>query len=239
MKKTNKNSAFTLIELLVVIAIIAILAAILFPVFARARENARRSSCQSNMKQIGLGMLQYTQDYDERTTLTDYNNNYSWRDAIYPYVKSEQIFMCPSDPGNNKYVYKAPGSAGGVTNNGSYAYNHLYYGTFGISPPGINIAAMDSASTTVWLGDSTNGNNDFYCQDVAQNPVINTNINPRILTNAGNPNGNTGLPARHLETTVLLFCDGHVKSQRLDSLLRLSTTGNTNGMLASFTVQDD
>ena len=61
-----EKSGFTLIELLVVIAIIAILAAMLFPVFARARENARRSSCQSNLKQIGLGLLQYSQDYDER-----------------------------------------------------------------------------------------------------------------------------------------------------------------------------
>jgi prepilin-type N-terminal cleavage/methylation domain-containing protein len=63
---SKSHSAFTLIELLVVIAIIAMLAAILFPVFGRARENARRSSCQSNLKQIGLGIMQYTQDYDER-----------------------------------------------------------------------------------------------------------------------------------------------------------------------------
>src|SRR5438093_9492423 len=65
-KHRSDRSGFTLIELLVVIAIIAILAAILFPVFGRARENARRSSCQSNLKQLSLGMLQYTQDYDER-----------------------------------------------------------------------------------------------------------------------------------------------------------------------------
>ena len=239
MKKSGKIFAFTLIELLVVIAIIAILAAILFPVFARARENARRSSCQSNLKQIGLGMLQYTQDYDEKTTLTDYNNVYSWRDSIYPYIKSEQIFVCPSDSGNNKYAYKAPGSAGGLSNNGSYVYNHLYYNTAGISPPGINIAAMDSAATTVWVGDGTNGGNDFYCSDTGQNPVINGNLTPRILTNAGSAMGNTGLSERHLDTTVLLFCDGHVKSQKLNSLLRQSTTGSTNGMLASFTVQDD
>src|SRR5687767_10691477 len=62
---TTRKTAFTLIELLVVIAIIALLAAILFPVFARARENARRAGCQSNLKQIGLGIMQYSQDYDE------------------------------------------------------------------------------------------------------------------------------------------------------------------------------
>src|SRR5690606_6779733 len=65
-ENSGAKRGFTLIELLVVIAIIAILAAILFPVFARARENARRASCQSNLKQIGLGLMQYTQDYDER-----------------------------------------------------------------------------------------------------------------------------------------------------------------------------
>ena len=129
----NARTAFTLIELLVVIAIIAILAAILFPAFARARENARRASCQSNMKQLGLGFLQYLQDYDERypksgnyqvwgngghwvsgtnasveaDTLARFNKvpgdyaptgkkvNISGG-AIYPYTKSEQIYVCPS-----------------------------------------------------------------------------------------------------------------------------------------------
>src|SRR6476659_7951599 len=114
MKISGNKNAFTLIELLVVIAIIAILAAILFPVFARARENARRSSCQSNLKQIGLGLLQYAQDYDERLPFFFYgvdgnatdpptvaNPRYKWMDAIYPYVKSEQIFACPSDANNS------------------------------------------------------------------------------------------------------------------------------------------
>ena len=90
--KSNRKTGFTLIELLVVIAIIAILAAILFPVFARARENARRSSCMSNMKQIGLGVMQYLQDYDERY-MPEHDE---WVDAVQPYIKSTQIFRCPS-----------------------------------------------------------------------------------------------------------------------------------------------
>ncbi len=239
MKTFTSQKGFTLIELLVVIAIIAILAAILFPVFARARENARRSSCQSNLKQIGLGLLQYVQDYDERTTDTDYNNgDYSWRDAIYTYVKSEQIFMCPSDSGNNFYRYKArTGVNNSMSNHGSYALNHLYYNTAGISPVAINLSAMQSPATTVWIADSTNGRNDFYCSDATQNPVISTNLTPRVLLNAGG--GTTGVAERHLDTTVLLFCDGHVKSQKLDSLLKTSATAPTTGMLSVFTVQDD
>jgi len=90
-----RKSGFTLIELLVVIAIIAILAAILFPVFARARENARRSSCQSNEKQIALGFKQYTSDYDEKYPVADA----TWPTAINVYTKSAQILRCPSASG--------------------------------------------------------------------------------------------------------------------------------------------
>jgi prepilin-type N-terminal cleavage/methylation domain-containing protein/prepilin-type processing-associated H-X9-DG protein len=131
---THKNfhNGFTLIELLVVIAIIAILAAILFPVFARARENARRASCQSNLKQIGLGIIQYAQYYDERLPISFINTdgsganssntgscqyfaNYwngipnqavpSWMDVIYPYTKSSQIYYCPSHSRDGVYSW--------------------------------------------------------------------------------------------------------------------------------------
>ena len=102
-----KKGAFTLIELLVVIAIIAILAAILFPVFARARENARRSSCQSNLKQIGLGILQYAQDYDEKlpSRVNFGTQQQNWREVIQPYIKSTQLFSCPSNTGNTETTY--------------------------------------------------------------------------------------------------------------------------------------
>lgn len=98
-RKTNKcaYSAFTLIELLVVIAIIAILAAILFPVFGRARENARRSSCQSNLKQVGLGFIQYTQDYDNYLPATQTSSpTKTWPTLTDPYVKGAQLYICPS-----------------------------------------------------------------------------------------------------------------------------------------------
>lgn len=97
----SRRTAFTLIELLVVIAIIALLAAILFPVFARARENARKTSCMNNLKQLGLGIMQYTQDFDE--TFPKNNNTGRWRTNIHPYVKSAQSHVCPSARLTNGY----------------------------------------------------------------------------------------------------------------------------------------
>ena len=114
----QKKKGFTLIELLVVIAIIAILAAILFPAFARARENARRASCQSNLKQIGLGVIQYTQDYDNNYSLaTSVSQDQTTTSPLQPYLKSVQLFKCPSDSaaatvnsyGENTNIFTAGG----------------------------------------------------------------------------------------------------------------------------------
>ena len=106
------REGFTLIELLVVIAIIAILAAILFPVFARAREKARQTSCLSNVKELGLGMLMYVEDYDGMFPRTSYSESKMdppgifWASCILPYVKNYQVYVCPSDvrsPGTFSY----------------------------------------------------------------------------------------------------------------------------------------
>src|SRR6195952_2385277 len=101
LTRRHLRTGFTLIELLVVIAIIAILAAILFPVFAKAREKARQISCLSNEKQLGLGIMQYIQDYDEQLpAVWDANRQpeTNWAIESYPYVKSLGVFKCPSNP---------------------------------------------------------------------------------------------------------------------------------------------
>jgi prepilin-type N-terminal cleavage/methylation domain-containing protein len=121
---------FTLIELLVVIAIIAILAAILFPVFAKAREKARQSSCLSNCKQLGLAIMQYTQDYDEMLPLGQMDTVpvtyplrgiYDGTSVLMPYIKNQQVGICPSQ--NNTFGYGWP------HNHHPYRYSSVSMGT--------------------------------------------------------------------------------------------------------------
>jgi prepilin-type N-terminal cleavage/methylation domain-containing protein/prepilin-type processing-associated H-X9-DG protein len=196
----SRKRAFTLIELLVVIAIIAILAAILFPVFARARENARRASCQSNLKQIGLGILQYLQDYDEKFPLKDGNYpavtdaGFGWAGSIQPYVKSVQLFQCPSE--TNPPPVQGTSPYDGFTD---YFYNNRFSnansdGTF--DDP-IAASAITSVAVTIMNGDG--GKDNGAC-------------------NLGNPATYSALGSatdvaskRHLEGANYAFADGHVK----------------------------
>ena len=123
-----RRTGFTLIELLVVIAIIAILAAILFPVFGRARENARKSSCQNNLKQVSLAWTQYVQDYDERvppysSTGSSSGQAFHWPECLIPYLKSRQVLLCPSNRVRVSMSYTAngylmtPATGAGLGNN--------------------------------------------------------------------------------------------------------------------------
>ena len=237
VESQNRFSAFTLIELLVVIAIIAILAAILFPVFARARENARRSSCQSNLKQLGLGFAQYSQDYDERTVGETWT---TWTGNIYPYVKSVQVYACPSDPSDPTNT----STGAGTVTKSSYGYNlnFAYIGAGGWQST--NIAGMTAPALTVQLfevrgnrygtnienptlateipcsftSDSYYGIRACYYTSVFSTatiePMMDTGLlggDPALL---GNPAANYGLPGRHLEGSNFLFADGHVKWQK-------------------------
>lgn len=203
--------AFTLIELLVVIAIIAILAAILFPVFARARENARRTSCLSNLKQMGLGLMQYTQDYDETypcTGDTGYggenggNGNAqtaSWRQKLQPYVKSTQVFVCPSNPNNTVTSDQGSPTVAGAAFPEiklSYYINKNLYDPNGFQL-GLKIAQIQETSTRIAIMDGgKNGFNGTYV-----NPEWDPSLADRFF-------------AGHLSTMVITYCDGHAKAKR-------------------------
>lgn len=245
-----RQKAFTLIELLVVIAIIAILAAILFPVFARARENARRSSCQSNLKQIGLGLLQYTQDYDEKlpnewygpgnddSGASNATDKYKWMDATFPYVKSEQIYVCPSDSVNNKYILnsrsQANTGASAGTNFGSY-YINKYYGPGNGGPTGVSLSSLQAPATTIWVVDglqpSPNAGAAYrICFGNDGSDISSTSPRTAFSTSYGG-----AAVERHLDTLNVLFTDGHVKAQKLTALNGKAL----NGAFVSFSVDDD
>ena len=212
---SNRKSAFTLIELLVVIAIIAILAAILFPVFARARENARRSSCQSNLKQIGLGILQYTQDYDEKYPMRvwggaggDIEEANSWRRASYPYIKSAQVFSCPSNTRNADDANDSTDARMAILPAGSPRFKRSYAinatGNVGGTTPseyfsGNSLSAIADSAGTILVGEYSGGFPYIPLRDPDSR-----NFNDAAITFQG-----------HLGTDNFLFCDGHVKSMKV------------------------
>lgn len=187
----TRKKGFTLIELLVVIAIIAILAAILFPVFARAREKARQTTCQSNLKQMTLGMQMYAQDYDETLPLCITGNVYTSVWSVYqslqPYVSNEQVLLCPSD--------RPPSVDLRVIGLGQYSYS----ANTAVMP--INIAGF-APSDAVTVGEVHKPSECVAFFDAYLDPTSTV------------ADYRTPPDKRHNEIANFSFVDGHVKAQK-------------------------
>ncbi len=242
IRRNTVKRGFTLIELLVVIAIIAILAAILFPVFARARENARKSSCQNNLKQVVLGFKQYINDFDERYPLIAVTSGnaagvppYGWADALQPYIKNTQVYQCPSDTAEGQ---DNP-TIGGYTD---YWYNANFVRSFTRGATTIRLGANESmlgaSSQTIIAGDggtTTGGDTGSaryaICGDTSNTYAASAGTpTAAALTWADNGTGasdacgaaatGTSAPAVypaatiHLDGANFAYSDGHVKWQR-------------------------
>jgi len=198
-----RSKGFTLIELLVVIAIIAILAAILFPVFAKAREKARQSSCLSNEKQIGLGFLMYAQDYDEILPGV-HNNVVYWYDLITPYVKNTQLFQCPSKRGN-------------TIGYGPCWYCISYEG--GTGQRGASLGSIDQPADAL-MGTETqfdDGSQAVFCETPEQYGF-----------NTDWPHNGIAYPGRHNEGNNVWFCDGHTKWVKFATMWSATWSGWTS-----------
>jgi prepilin-type N-terminal cleavage/methylation domain-containing protein/prepilin-type processing-associated H-X9-DG protein len=235
---SRRNSAFTLIELLVVIAIIAILAAILFPVFAQAREKARSASCLSNFKQIGLACMMYSQDYDEsypRGWYDDTNNRaLTWRTVVQPYIKNGTavtgesneedvaggIWRCPSTPGNAINTISGHGSimVPPTMSNGAFfpSVNEVE-----LTRPAQIILATETCLDSNNTGTSQGFTEDWWAWGGQQWPPVWTGINsgaqydkdgvPAPADSNGYPY--TYLPRyRHTGTANVIYADGHAKA---------------------------
>lgn len=227
---SGAHHAFTLIELLVVIAIISLLAAILFPVFGQARSSARQTVCRSNLKQLGLGMLQYAQDYDEyfpcgnggtiSTTM-----GLGWAGQLQPYVKNTQIFHCPEDNGR-------PGV--GITGANiycSYRYNYslLRDPVLGNTFAGIKTIAAYTATARTVLFYETTADMFVLTDSEIMSPVGNGRrvvstlvyypANSIMKPGSGWMGSLDPEPmARHRDGSNILAADGHVKWYQPDQI---------------------
>ncbi|MFO8082529.1 MAG: DUF1559 domain-containing protein [Armatimonadota bacterium] len=234
----TQRRGFTLIELLVVIAIIAILAAILFPVFARARDKARQASCQSNLKQLGLAMMMYVQDYDETYPRFYFGRSsgrmFSYYDVIAPYTMNEQIQICPS----GHWYYDGGGSSGWrrdfPVGEGAYhtrmrsSYAAVRGGRAVINPPfnmstPVVLADCVRPAETVMIFE-TRTRQPYWCRDLG----FNSDGTP-----SSTPMGDDGrvgyLLYRHSGKMNVAYCDGHVKvTDRITDLSVFDVRGVVN-----------
>ena len=224
----GRAAGFTLIELLVVIAIISILAAILFPVFASAREKARQASCLSNERQIGLAFMQYTQDNDETVPPNDQRskttNNLvaNWIDLMYPYTKNTQVFLCPSAP-EGEYT----AAVANPTLLYTYACNNVYFwdpteSIFGASGTGTPISTIADTSGTIFIGDMASVSRDPFWK-VYHYQVVGAAVWPTNPPTFGDQLQGR-FAARHNGGSNFVFFDGHAKWMTLNALLTPSAT---------------
>jgi prepilin-type N-terminal cleavage/methylation domain-containing protein/prepilin-type processing-associated H-X9-DG protein len=229
--KRNSRPGFTLIELLVVIAIIAILAAILFPVFAQAREKARQTTCFSNLRQLGLAVTMYVTDneaYPMHSSLSNVSPRTRWPDYLLPYVKNEKLFMCPSAPPD---LFRKPFAHNQNAFYGGYGYNFQYLGNnrFPFAAPD---AAVQVPASTIAVADTLGCGYDAGVRN-AGNYVVDPPLasargsRPGSADNqyygaggeCGGQWGCRAVPAeRHQGRINVAFCDGHAKSMKLSQL---------------------
>ena len=229
--EARRSKGFTIVELLVVIAVIGILAAILFPVFARARENARRASCQSNLKQIGLGLAQYTQDYDETlptmsataqgTVSYNSSNNWTapaaettryatspyqnWIQSIHPYVKSWQLYKCVAATQNAYTPLGYPCYESQGDSDSSYRYNGVMLQR--------RLSAIQQPSTLIHILESTFASGTAWIR-----PSVSTTVSSLPLTTSATFIRWLEPFPLHFDGVNLLFADGHVKWRRIDTI---------------------
>jgi len=215
--------AFTLIELLVVIAIIAILAAILFPVFAKAREKARQSSCQSNEKQMGLAVMQYVSDYDERFPAAWVyipGGQTAWVQVVYPYAKNAQMFLCPSDSApiswNPNYVTRWSYTWNNIQDQQTYWTLAIGQGVFSTSPWGLHTGYRCLQSVSFGTGPAM-----ADVQDAAGSILIADGLGPNGLECWSDIHFDYGtnpqVAGRHNEGFNAIYGDGHVKWRKFKS----------------------
>jgi prepilin-type N-terminal cleavage/methylation domain-containing protein/prepilin-type processing-associated H-X9-DG protein len=249
MVRHRMGRGFTLIELLVVIAIIAILAAILFPVFAQARDKARSAGCLSNLQQIGKALMMYAQDYDEKSTWffnagagrTNVLAGY-WYNLLMPYTKNAQVFICPS-----------VGTRGPATDNPGWPYcqpdlqpvpnlrrcgygfnfGHVNYGGgdpyFSPSGETKSLASIGEPARTLYIADSSLGSKnphagwqDIWCPVLPHKKRLASQLDVYAKDKSIGPPPNTNIARRHNGGANGVFMDGHAKWYSYDAYLQVT-----------------
>lgn len=227
------SRAFTLVELLVVIAIIAVLAAILFPVFAQAREKARQTACLYNTRQIGTALAMYIQDYDEMLPYND--NGPDWTngalctfDLLQPYIKNTAIYVCPSSTSTERVQIftnydntNRPFITYAINNVYFYDPNQKIFGASGVWSP-ISLAGIEDVTGTIFCGDSKPAAQlkEWAWQVIGT--TLDTTVSPPIL---GFPGYQGQFVGRHNGGCNFTFFDGHAKWMRLEKATERDTSG--------------